>query len=99
MDRAAEALIARRLLAERPGDAILGEEGGESGHGRIRWTVVPLDRNVSYLYGLPDWAVSSAAEGDGTVVAGVVAVPARGELFTALPGQGAWLRHTPPFQD
>src|ERR1019366_5970681 len=92
MDRAAEALIARRLLAERPGDAILGEEGGESGHGRVRWIVDPLDGTVNYLYGLPDWAVSIAAEVDGTVVAGVVAVPARGELFTAVRGQGAWLR-------
>jgi myo-inositol-1(or 4)-monophosphatase len=91
MDRAAEALIARRLLAERPGDAILGEEGGESGHGRVRWIVDPLDGTINYLYGLPDWAVSIAAEVDGTVVAGVVAVPARGELFTAVLGQGAWL--------
>jgi myo-inositol-1(or 4)-monophosphatase len=91
MDRAAEALIARRLLAERPGDAILGEEGGESGHGRVRWIVDPLDGTINYLYGLPDWAVSVAAEVDGTVVAGVVAVPARGELFTAVLGQGAWL--------
>ena len=91
MDRAAETLISRRLLAERPGDAILGEEGGESGHGRVRWIVDPLDGTVNYLYGLPDWAVSIAAEVDGTVVAGVVAVPARGELFTAVLGQGAWL--------
>jgi myo-inositol-1(or 4)-monophosphatase len=92
MDRAAEALIARRLLAERPGDAILGEEGGESGHGRVRWIVDPLDGTINYLYGLPDWAVSIAAEVDGTVVAGVVAVPARGELFTAVLGRGAGLR-------
>src|ERR1019366_2876031 len=91
MDRAAEALIARRLLAERPGDAILGEEGGESGHGRVRWIVDPLDGTVNYLYGLPDWAVSIAAEVDGTVVAGVVEVPRFGETFTAVAGQGAWL--------
>jgi myo-inositol-1(or 4)-monophosphatase len=92
MDRAAEALISRLLLAERPGDAILGEEGGESGHGRVRWIVDPLDGTVNYLYGLPDWAVSIAAEVDGVVVAGVVAVPARDELFTAVLGEGAWLR-------
>jgi myo-inositol-1(or 4)-monophosphatase len=92
MDRAAEAMIAERIRSERPGDAILGEEGGESGHGRVRWIVDPLDGTVNYLYGLPDWAVSIAAEVDGTVVAGVVAVPARGELFTAVRGEGAWLR-------
>ena len=92
MDRASEALISRRLLAKRPGDAILGEEGGETGTGRVRWIVDPLDGTVNYLYGLPDWAVSIAAEVDGTVVAGVVAVPAHRELFTAVHGEGAWLR-------
>ncbi len=92
MDRAAEALIMSRLRAERPGDAFLGEEGGESGHGRVRWIIDPLDGTVNYLYGLADWAVSIAAEVAGTVVAGVVAVPARDEVFTAVAAGGAWLR-------
>ena len=91
MDRAAEALITDRLRAQRPGDAFLGEEGGASGQGRVRWIIDPLDGTVNYLYGLADWAVSIAAEVDGTLVAGVVAVPARGEVFTAVSGGGAWL--------
>lgn len=98
MDRASEALIRERLLAARPGDAILGEEGGESagepgaGGRRVRWIVDPLDGTVNYLYGLADWAVSIAAEMDGEIVAGVVAVPAHREVFTATLGGGAWLR-------
>jgi myo-inositol-1(or 4)-monophosphatase len=92
MDRASEALIRRRLLAARPGDAVLGEEGGQTGEGRVRWIVDPLDGTVNYLYGLADWAVSIAAEVAGTVVAGVVAVPSRREVFTAVRGGGAWLR-------
>jgi len=95
MDRAAEALIRERLLAARPRDAILGEEGGEqagrSGPDQVRWVVDPLDGTVNYLYGLPDWSVSVAAEVDGTVVAGVVTVPSHGEMFTATLGGGAWL--------
>jgi myo-inositol-1(or 4)-monophosphatase len=96
MDRAAEVLIRQRLLAVRPQDAILGEEGGEKagradGPGRVRWVVDPLDGTVNYLYGLPDWSVSIAAEVDGTVVAGVVMVPSHGEVFTATLGGGAWL--------
>jgi myo-inositol-1(or 4)-monophosphatase len=91
MDRAAEVMITERILAERPGDAILGEEGGESGHGRVRWIIDPLDGTVNYLYGLPDWAVSIAAEVDGAIVAGVVAVPRHREVFTAVAGQGSWL--------
>jgi myo-inositol-1(or 4)-monophosphatase len=91
MDRAAEALITERLRAQRPGDAVLGEEGGESGRGRVRWIIDPLDGTVNYLYGLADWAVSIAAEVDGAVVAGVVMAPIRGEVFTAVSGEGAWL--------
>ena len=57
----------------------------------MRWIVDPLDGTVNYLYGLPDWAVSIAAEADGTVVAGAVFVPRRDELFSAALGRGAWL--------
>jgi myo-inositol-1(or 4)-monophosphatase len=93
-DRAAEALI-RDLIGEaRPGDRILGEEGGETGaagKSGVRWIVDPLDGTVNYLYGLPDWAVSIAAEVDGTVVAGAVFVPRRDGLFSAQQGGGAWL--------
>jgi myo-inositol-1(or 4)-monophosphatase len=96
-DQAAEALIRERIAATRPGDRILGEEGGETGTGPgpgsgVRWIVDPLDGTVNYLYGLPDWAVSVAAEAGGTVVAGAVYVPSRDELFSAALGQGAWLR-------
>jgi len=102
MDRRSEALITGRIRAVRPGDAVLGEEGGQipGGRdvpdaagltGRVRWVVDPLDGTVNYLYGLPDWAVSIAAEVDGTVLAGVVEVPRYGETFTAVAGRGAWL--------
>ena len=49
MDRAAEKLITDRLRAQRPGDAFLGEEGGESGRARVRWIIDPLDGTVNYL--------------------------------------------------
>jgi myo-inositol-1(or 4)-monophosphatase len=104
MDRRSEALITSRIRAHRPADAVLGEEGGQTAGGpagdgseagrpsRVRWVVDPLDGTVNYLYGLPDWCVSIAAEVDGAVVAGVVEVPRRGETFTAVAGHGAWLR-------
>ena len=101
MDRRSEALITEWIRAIRPGDTVLGEEGGQTlgGHdadaagdqARVRWVVDPLDGTVNYLYGLPDWAVSIAAEVDGTILAGVVEVPRYRETFTAVAGQGAWL--------
>jgi myo-inositol-1(or 4)-monophosphatase len=92
MDEAAERLIVDRIRASRPGDAFIGEEGGEeSGSSGVRWIIDPIDGTVNYLYGLPDWSVSIAAEIDGEIVAGVVAVPIRGELYTAARGEGAYL--------
>jgi myo-inositol-1(or 4)-monophosphatase len=100
MDRRSEELITRRLLAARPADAILAEEGGASGQGTgssgVRWVIDPIDGTVNYLYGLADWSVSIAAEVAGTVVAGVVHMPRHGETFTATLGGGAWLSRQAP---
>jgi len=72
-DRAAEELIRDRLLAVRPDDAVLGEEGDDvAGTSGVRWVVDPIDGTVNFLYGLPEFSVSIAAEVDGGVVAGVV---------------------------
>ena len=91
MDQASERLIRSQILAERPYDAILGEEGGQTGgQTRVRWIVDPLDGTVNYLYGLPDWAVSVAAEVGGLVVAGAVCAPRRDAVFWAMLGGGAW---------
>jgi len=97
MDRRSEAVCIEEILASRPDDAILGEEGGQTGAGAsgVRWVIDPLDGTVNYLYGLPDWAVSIAAEVAGQVVAGVVHLPRRGETFTATLGGGAWLASGP----
>jgi myo-inositol-1(or 4)-monophosphatase len=92
MDRAAEELIRARIHDARPGDAILGEESGQTGaESAVRWIVDPLDGTVNYLYGLPDWSVSIAAEVEGMVVAGVVCAPLRRSTYTATAGGGAWL--------
>ncbi len=83
-DRAAEALIRDRLGAARPDDAILGEEGDDvRGTTGVRWIVDPIDGTVNFLYGLPQYAVSIAAEVDGVVVAGVVLNVATGVEYTA----------------
>jgi myo-inositol-1(or 4)-monophosphatase len=72
-DRASEELIRRVLREQRPDDAFLGEEGDdEPGTSGVRWVIDPIDGTVNFLYGLPQYAVSIAAEVDGTVVAGVV---------------------------
>ncbi len=91
MDTAAEALIRKLILEQRPDDAFLGEEGGaDSGHSTVRWVIDPIDGTVNYLYDLPHWSVSVGVEVDGVTVAGVVAAPRLVEVYTAVRGAGSW---------
>lgn len=92
MDRASERLIVDALHTARPDDGVLAEEGAsaESRSG-VRWVIDPVDGTVNYLYDLPAWAVSIAAEVEGEAVVGVVHVPRLGETFTAVRGGGAHL--------
>jgi myo-inositol-1(or 4)-monophosphatase len=91
-DKAVERQVVDALRRERPGDGVLGEEYGDStpSAGAVRWILDPIDGTVNYLYGLPQYAVSLAAEVEGTVVAGVVHNAATGDEWTATLGAGAW---------
>jgi len=87
-DMAAERAIREVLAARRPGDRVLGEEGGETGgeaqaDDGLLWIVDPLDGTVNFLFGIPQWCVSVAVhDGDGAL-AGVILDPVRDELFAA----------------
>jgi len=95
-DTAAERLVRERIGARRPDDGFLGEEGGQHAGGTgVRWIVDPIDGTVNYLYGIPVYAVSVAAEVDGEVAVAVVHNPVSGETWTALAGQGARLDGRP----
>jgi myo-inositol-1(or 4)-monophosphatase len=82
-DLAAEAAIRRVLGEHRPEDAILGEEGGASGTGALRWVIDPLDGTTNFLFGIPMFAVSVACEGPDGMLVGVVLDPVREETFAA----------------
>ena len=83
-DRASEELIRRAIRERRPDDAFLGEEGeDEAGTTGVRWVIDPIDGTVNFLYGLPQYAVSIAAEVDGEAVAGVVLDVAAGTAYVA----------------
>lgn len=94
-DRAVERQAVAALRALRPQDTVLGEEYGPAGGGSgrpaaVRWVLDPIDGTVNYLYGLPQYAVSLAAEVDGVAVAGVVCNAATGDEWTATRGGGAY---------
>jgi myo-inositol-1(or 4)-monophosphatase len=103
-DVAAETAVRAVLAARRPGDAILGEEGGLTlaADGAqptgLRWVVDPLDGTVNYLYGIPRFAVSVAVEDSEGALAGVVINPSSGEIFRATRS-GTAVRLSPPHAD
>ncbi|MFZ4719807.1 MAG: inositol monophosphatase family protein [Ilumatobacteraceae bacterium] len=95
-DRASEELIVGGILAARPGDAVIGEEGtSRAGTSGIHWLIDPIDGTTNFLYGLAGWAVSiaarSSADDPAATEVGVVHVPATGEVFAAARGRGAWV--------
>ena len=100
MDTRAEELIRGLLLAERPADGFLGEEGNDHrGTSGITWVVDPIDGTVNYLYDIPAYAVSVAAvagdpktPGEWQVLAGAVADPALRRVYHGALGGGAYER-------
>ncbi len=93
VDRGAEELIARRLLAAAPAGAIVGEEltPGAAVPSGLAWIVDPLDGTTNFLHDYPWYAVSIAAAVDGRLEAGVVLDVPRGLCYAAARGHGVWL--------
>jgi histidinol-phosphatase len=89
-DRAVEAAIREVIGAARPGDAILGEEGGATGGGGRRWIIDPIDGTALFVEGDDRWLVLIGLEEDGEMVASVAAMPAQGLAFWASRGEGAY---------
>ncbi|BBY05093.1 3'(2'),5'-bisphosphate nucleotidase CysQ [Mycobacterium noviomagense] len=81
-DKRSHDFLMEALARERPGDAVLSEEGDDDAV-RLRaervWIVDPLDgtREFSEL-GRVDWAVHVALWESGQLIAGAVALPAQG---------------------
>jgi myo-inositol-1(or 4)-monophosphatase len=95
VDTETERLLRDRLAQLRSGDAVLGEEIGgptdpaDTEPGAVTWVLDPIDGTVNFVYGIPAYAVSVAAQVDGVSVAGAVADVAGGRLYSAGAGLGA----------
>jgi myo-inositol-1(or 4)-monophosphatase len=98
VDTETERLLRDRLAALRPADPILGEEGGgptdalpvgAAPFGAVTWVLDPIDGTVNFVYGIPAYAVSVAAQVGGVSVAGAVADVVAGRVYSAATGLGA----------
>jgi histidinol-phosphatase len=89
-DTAVEDAMRAVLAADRPADAVLGEErGGTLGAGRT-WIVDPIDGTKNFLRGVPAWATLIALVDSGVPVVGAVSAPALGRRWWASAGSGAF---------
>ncbi|WP_300679358.1 inositol monophosphatase [Nocardioides sp.] len=86
-DHAAEALVTERLVAERPEDGILGEEGTarDSASGR-RWIIDPVDGTYNFVSGLTWWCSALALVDGDDLLLGAIYHPYEDVLFLGGPG-------------
>jgi len=91
VDHACEERIVGALRRERPGDAILAEEGSGADlpGAEWRWVIDPLDGTMNYAHGYPRFCVSIGVQRRGAPAVGVVYDPLLDELFAATRGGGA----------
>jgi len=81
-DRSAEAAMRAILDAERPEDAILGEEyGAKDGTSGLTWILDPIDGTRGYVAGTPTWGVLIAVADETGPIFGIVDQPYIRERF------------------
>lgn len=95
VDTDTERLLRIRLAQLRPGDPILGEEGGGPADptgvatDAVTWVLDPIDGTVNFVYSIPAYAVSVGAQVGGVSVAGAVADVVGDKVYSAAVGLGA----------
>jgi myo-inositol-1(or 4)-monophosphatase len=96
-DLRAEATIKAALNAFAPDHAFHGEEGGRAGgeNSDLTWIVDPLDGTTNFLWGTPLFGTCIALARGDKVLAGVINLPALGEMLWAEQGGGAFMNGKP----
>ena len=90
-DKSAEELLRGLLVANRPDDAVVGEEfGGTAVFEGRQWVLDPIDGTKNFVRGVPVWSTLIALLHDGVPTVGVVSAPALGRRWWASSGEGAF---------
>lgn len=96
VDRGAEEIIRRHFEREAPEIRVVGEEmGGGSTEDGLVAIVDPLDGTTNFLHGFPNYGVSIAVALDGVPQAAAMYDAARGGLYNATLGGGAFVDNRP----
>ena len=87
-DRAAEKAIRAILAAERPADAIIGEEyGNESGTSGLTWVIDPIDGTKAFMTGRSTFVTLIGLLDGDTPVLGVIDQPITGDRWIGVAGR------------
>ena len=92
-DLAVDEFLKRELGALLPAAGWLSEEtidAPERLEGGLIWLVDPIDGTRDFIRGRPGWSVSVALVSAGRPLLGMLDAPARGEVWQAEAGKGAW---------
>lgn len=95
-DRAAEGAMRQILDAERPDDAIIGEEYGEKpGTSGKQWVLDPIDGTTSFIAGRPIFGTLIAMLEGGFPLIGIIDQPIAKERWMGVMGRGTTLNGQP----
>ena len=96
VDKEAERMLVRGLVAIMPGSTFITEEGTVAqGESEWTWIIDPLDGTTNFLQQIPIYSVSVGLLQHGRLVVGVVYSVEQDEMFWATKGGGAWLNGGP----
>ena len=93
-DLEVDAFLKRELGRLLPAAGWLSEETADHPERLVRglcWLVDPIDGTRDYIRGRSGWSVAVALVSAGKPLIGRLVAPARGELWSAVAGRGAWL--------
>ncbi|WIB76705.1 inositol monophosphatase family protein [Curtobacterium sp. MCPF17_002] len=95
-DAASIAVLRPALERLRPGARWDDDEEGHGALGPGEWWVTDAaEGNVNHVHGSPNWGVTATLVRDEVPVLTAVVLPALGQVFTAVRGDGARLDGTP----
>lgn len=92
-DVAVDNFLRRELRALLPAAGWLSEETTDNAkrlEKGLCWMVDPIDGTRDFIRGRKGWAVSVALVSNGRPLIGILVAPARGEVWSAVAGKGAW---------
>ncbi len=95
-DKAAEAAMRRLIIAERPMDAIVGEEEDDrAGSSGRTWVLDPIDGTRSFIVGRPIFGTLIALLEHGWPVLGIIDQPVINERWLGVTGRGTTFNGKP----